>query len=704
MSIEELLQLKIKKISKLLTISEDYNEDIVITQLNNCLFDKLKTNLKEGTFLEKSQLLKDLQRWSYELNLYLDNPFLIGKTIIGIINENKDQSYNFYRNILNISEEESVILKENQGIPSLIISDYKIKKYIIKNKYRKEEVIDLEDIEFINNLYVEDKIDVRQFLSHIMIFTQCEYEDIIFIDFPSSYIRENMGNKIMKQICDFIVINTNDIQQYQSELQELTSLDYRKLVMINTGNYNEFLKVFNQVVCRNKNFKININPFSVDKIKQKLSSLNRKQIYISFKEELLIKLLKIEKFYLEDIQKTKQLLMQFNKDIIISDSDKLALETLRNMRNSIKENHLKSKELLKRHQLLRNEIIEIFYKIEQIFDIRLQKVGLEKNTYHIQDYQKNLWLDLSILLIELNELSLVEIYIDRLNKIGDERIVILNLAYLEQQGKPYKQEYLDRLNLMNNDDDFIIHTKIKYRKEIGLSDEEAGELCLKLDRVEYADELYLKATKLVKSNFKEAIKLLQSSFERGFTKAGEYLFRLYNNSNTDNINLDIGYFSNNMLPEAVLEVARNYMSLNNVIPAIIHYKLAIGLGSYEALVELADIRYQQNDYSGSLPLYEVLVDGLTENYIEFCERLGVCYYKTQKYQSALHIFKKAKTAISHFYLGYMYENELGTLPNLKLALYHYYESYNLGYKDAQKSYQDLKIKLDKKMMKTWKNK
>ena len=145
MSIEELLQLKIKKISKLLTISEDYNEDIVITQLNNCLFDKLKTNLKEGTFLEKSQLLKDLQRWSYELNLYLDNPFLIGKTIIGIINENKDQSYNFYRNILNISEEESVILKENQGIPSLIISDYKIKKYIIKNKYRKEEVIDLEE-------------------------------------------------------------------------------------------------------------------------------------------------------------------------------------------------------------------------------------------------------------------------------------------------------------------------------------------------------------------------------------------------------------------------------------------------------------------------------------------------------------------------------------------------------------------------------
>lgn len=694
MSIKSITEEKMEKVAMLLNIGEEYGCDPLIAELDDQLFNHLKKTLQEGNYLEKAKLLQNLQYWKSRLDLYLEYPFLVGKTIVGIINGGKHQSYKFYKEILNLSKEEAEVYKENQGIPTILIPDDQIIKYTVKNKYHKQQEIDLKDIRLINTLSWKDNIDVRQFLNHVTISTKSEYKNIIFIDFPTHYIHQKIENQIMMQLCDAIFVNATEGAEYQRELKQIIYLNYPKLININVGQYEEFLQYFTKIMPQRDRFHINIKLFSIDEIKRQLLELNQPKSYVSFKDELLIQLLRLEKFYLEESEKTKKLILKFNKDIILWSKEDYALESLKIMRNNLKADHFKAKELLKKHQSLRHQIMTIFSEIEQLYFKQLENEILKYKSHYLQNYEKNLWLDLAMLLIELDELSLAKIYIDRLNKMKDERVFVIYLMISEKQGHAYEQTHLDKLKLSLNQDQFIIRAKIKYRKEIGISDQEAGQLALKIDYLESADEFYLKGIMLIKNDFKKGIKMMKYAFERGHMEAGQYLFRLYNNPSVDTFGLDLNYLSNNMLPEAVLEVARNFMSLGKFTQGIIHYKLAIVLGSQEALMELASMRYEQTDYLGAIPLYELIINKSQKINAEVYERLGICYYETQNYEDALEIFKKAKTGLAYFYLGYMYEYELGTLKNLNLALDNYEKSKRLGYEQGEKSYLDLKYKID----------
>lgn len=694
MSNESVIAEKMEKVAMLLNIGEEYGCDPLIAELEE-LFNHFKKTLQEGNYLEKAKLLQNLQYWKSRLDLYLEYPFLVGKTIVGIINGGKHQSYKFYKEILNLSKEEAEVYKENQGIPTILIPDDQIIKYTVKNKYHKQQEIDLKDIRLINTLSWKDNIDVRQFLNHVTISTKSEYKNIIFIDFPTHYIHQKIENQIMMQLCDAILVNATEGAEYQRELKQIIYLNYPKLININVnvGQYEEFLQYFTKIMPQRDRFHINII-FSIDEIKHQLLELNQPKSYVSFKDELLIQLLRLEKFYLEESEKTKQLIFKFNKDIILWSKEDYALESLKDVRNNIKADHFKAKELLKKHQSLRRQIMDKFSKIEQRCFKQLENEILKYKSHYLQNYEKNLWLDLAMLLIELDELSLAKIYIDRLNKMNDERVFVIYLMISEKQGHPYEQVHLDKLKLSSNQDQFIIHAKIKYRKEIDLSDYDARNLALKLNWLKSADEFYLKGMALINKDFRKGIKMMKYAFERGHRKAGRYLFRLYNNPSVDALDINLSYLSNNMLPEAILEVARNFMASGKFNQGIIHYKIAIVLGSQEALMELASMRYEQTDYLGAIPLYELIINKSQKINPEVYERLGICYYATQNYEDALEIFKKAKTGLAYFCLGYMYEHELGTLHNLNLALDNYEKSKGLGYEQGEKSYRDLKDKLN----------
>lgn len=377
-----------------------------------------------------------------------------------------------------------------------------------------------------------------------------------------------------------------------------------------------------------------------------------------------------------------------------------ALASIKVMRDNIKISHLKAQELLSKHQEVRNEFLSKMKNIEQVHFKQSEKDVVKSKSIYLQTYEKNLWLDLTMSLIELNELQLAKIYIDRLELVADQRLFILYLMISQKQGRPYVEQHLKNLKLSPNKGQFIIRAKIMYRKEIGISNEEVEELALKLDRVESADEFYLKGMALSKKDFSKGVKLMKLAFERGHIEAGQHLFRLYTQSNKSLHEFDLQYLSNNMLPEAMLEVARNFMQEEKFAQGIIHYKLAIVLGSREALIELANMRYERDDYRGAIPLYEIIIHRKGRPALEFYEKLGICYYNNEKYPEALYMFEKGKTAVSYFYLGRMYENGLGTLQNLSKGLTCYKTASLSGHKQAKTAYNRLKSKIDRDKIRT----
>ncbi|MEO3149167.1 hypothetical protein, partial [Turicibacter sanguinis] len=179
---------KINQLAMLLNVGEEYGQSSIINDLDTLLFERLKKLLEEGSYLDNAKFLNDLQTWKRQLDLYVEYPFLVGKTIVGIVNGGKFQSYYFYKNFLNL-DEAAEVYKENQFMPTILIHDNKSTRYIIKNKYHKQQEVDLNNIKLTNLLSWKDKIDVKQFLSNIMIYGKHAYENIVFIDFPLHYIQ-----------------------------------------------------------------------------------------------------------------------------------------------------------------------------------------------------------------------------------------------------------------------------------------------------------------------------------------------------------------------------------------------------------------------------------------------------------------------------------------------------------------------------------
>ncbi|MDB8555565.1 SEL1-like repeat protein [Turicibacter sanguinis] len=686
---------KINQLAMLLNVGEEYGQSSIINDLDTLLFERLKKLLEEGSYLDNAKFLNDLQTWKRQLDLYVEYPFLVGKTIVGIVNGGKFQSYYFYKNFLNL-DEAAEVYKENQFMPTILIHDNKSTRYIIKNKYHKQQEVDLNNIKLTNLLSWKDKIDVKQFLSNIMIYEKHEYENIVFIDFPLHYIQHHVENKMLMQFCDAILVNVTKNSKYERELKHILQLNYPKLININVERKDEILQTITRIVHQRDKLQISIHNYSADEIKRQLSLLNIENYYVSFKDDLLNKLLIIEKFYLEEVTKTKNLISKFNKDIVLWSNQDESLASLKLMRDNIKSNHLKVQELLQKHQEVRYQIVSKITHIEQMYFKQSEKEILENKLSYLQTYEKNLWIELSMSLIELNELQLAKIYINRLVQVNDSRLCILYLMISQKLGQPYEPQHLSTLKLSPNQDQIIIRSKIRFRKEISLSDEEAEGLALKLDRVISVDEHYLKGLALSKIDVSNGVRKIKYAFERGHMEAGKYLFRLYTDSNGNLREFDLEYLADNMLPEALLEMARRFMRVDKFKYGIIHYKLAIILGSIEALIELANMRYERDDYKGAIPLYEIMVNCTEKCSSEFYEKLGVCYYRNGKYYEAFDMLEKAHTQLAYFYLGMMYEYGRGTFQDYSKGLSYYEKASLSGYNQAKIEYNRLKSEMEQR--------
>lgn len=656
---------ELELISRILNSEEVYVQHEIqkeVEKFQNLIENAYKDLIDKGNFPEKAKSFEELIEVSSKINEYIKYSMLIGKTVVGIMTDSRKNRENLLHNIININENKFG-LHRNNSLPTIYFNGDE--SLSIVNKFDLISEITKNDMDIIlNKLIYKRKIDLRQSIISIVNSQDINYENIVFILFPSFGDKYSDNFKQLIEMTDFMIVSGNE--KINISLKYLENIDYKNNIYVQTKSVENI-----------RNFNLDILEFNPYIIK-----CNDKSIYNIDFESLVDNILLNQMIYYQNENiSLKENILTLRRAMLV-DSE----ESLKSFKLSMEKKLELNTDLIYKLEKLRYAMLEILENITSIIKNATNLSGQEI----IHEKRMNELYKRIQKLIECKYYDEAIELIDRLELSNDIRHSILKLKLEKSMEKSINKEDLHKLLNETSKEDYVLKAKIEFRNELNIKDKDAKEIVRNIKRLTEKEEFYLKAIDLKNLDLESSKRFFKIASEYNHEKAKNELYRIY--TNEENNIKQMEHLAGLLNKEANYYVA-NYYKGQKYYKYLFYLKISAALKHMDAIYDLANICFSKRDNDNAIILFDYLVNSrYKEN--ECLLKLGLSYYYSNQNQKATHILEKCHDEKAYFILGKIYEYGEGRMKDLSKAKSYYEKSSNLGNNNARSRYLKVSARLE----------
>lgn len=653
-------------------ISRTLNSDGIVelneieTQMNELeklINVKYKEIIEKGNYPEKVKSLEELNDIYNYMKMYTKYPMLIGKTVIGVMCDNQYSRDGIMSVDLGI-DEKKFNLNRNNSIPIMYVNGYESLNTI--NQFDFVNEVTPSDINvMLNSLIKKRNIDLRQSIISIVNSQPIKYENIAVIFLPSFGDKYSPSFKQLVNMTDFMILNGGD--KLQISLNYLTNINYKNKVYLKTTSY----KLFG-------NLNLNISRFEKDIFEKS----NKYRYNIDFNSMIDNILLKQIKYYKEENVELDKNIITITRAILLEDDENQFKNIRKSMEKEIKDNKVLIEEIEKFRKLIFEKSSKIINKIEESLEIY--------STIPLDSKREKMLYERGEKLLQVGYYDEAQNIINIFKYNNNSKEKLLNLKLAKAKNIELNTEDLYYLYENTLKEDYILKSKVEFRKELKISERELQDIVSNIKKLTTGEEFYIRANSLKNKNLEASKRFYKLGSEHNNDKCKDELYNIYIRE-YDNIK-NMENLAALLHKEANYYMAKYYKD-NKLFKYIFHLKLAAALKHSDAIYDLAEVSLNNGDYNSSILLYDYLSNnGYKEN--ECLLKLGESYFRVKQYYKATDILEKCNNERAYYMLGEIYEHGMGRMRDYNKAMYYYNKASYLGHLQAKTRYIKIKTRID----------
>lgn len=640
-------------------LSDNSSESLTITEkIYEELFAEVVKNIypaiNKSPYIGKSKLKNEIELILKQIQLFVVHPYLYSKSIIGVFAGSSDFSDNIL-NRLQILNVGSIYVKQ-RGLPYVLFdSDFESNIYL---KIKSGKLIKVNFSEYIAACKLfKQNIMLNDLARSIFFPIKLKYKNSNYVIFPKFAKKKSLEYKYLADLCDIYLYLFDGTYDYKELPYENISAN-KKIVIVanNTNDAVESCLNFIKSKCPSNSVMI----VEIDHLEKYLESYDRMRKNFYFYDSILEKLLQLKSVLTLMYDKHEANIKGLANDSIFSTESMNEIIKLRNNEVYSKNNIEKILDDIRKSNL---NIMELINKIKQeiinSFSSDKKDRLSEANIKDVSEVYNNICSNIVNYALLCKDYSLAKKYILKLQVNGYKFSYILNLYYeLLSENKLVKSD-IDKLINEKSDDQLVLHAKIKFYREIKLSDTERNKLASKiLDK--NADEMYYYACYVEETNGeRQAFFLYQSAVDLGSTNAGDRLVSYY--MKNSNINyFELKKLADKFIPRAAFYYGKYCLENRKYAQGITYLRISVSLLYTPAIIFYAEYLYnnihqdfKKSEVLTAIYLYKVIADISSDRTI-FC-KLGILHHMVQDYISANKYFGlDCSLPEAKFRLGKMY--------------------------------------------------
>ncbi|MGN0468230.1 MAG: CFI-box-CTERM domain-containing protein [Acutalibacteraceae bacterium] len=705
----------ISLIAKLMS-AESQNENS--SDLSDKLYEYVNKNvlktIENSNYIKKSSIRDEIVDKLDSLSIIADNPEIAGKTVIGIA-----ACRHLNSNIISRVLPNNTTKLLNSSVPSIIYTSSE-NSYCAINKLGKNIYLTKEELNSCNFLYRDAEINIKSLVERFVIKTIEKTNDAAFIYFPY-YSFNNSYQKLFDTV-DYMILICSKTDLPKERIDALKNHYFGKVIILPIDEES-------WADVQNNTSSFTGCEFSdINSINDMINSLTVPRNNYCIEPELILPLLHIQKFLYDQITKKKQLLLDFNSDLLQLESEEVKQQTKEYKRQADAELENNNRAYFEIKECIEN-LQNITENYEKYFE---NYIVVQKD---IKEFHKD-YCSLYLKMIRLYSLmkdheaitDCLRILKNHFN--ADTELLKEYLNFLENPKKipdslveKAKKDgtCIGRFVLCG----YCVHNK-EYNNEI------INYLSLKSKNELYEDELfYLGFCAEHDKKYEAANNYYLEAVRKGCIEAGDKLIQLNMFQNDETKKAVLEELSGYMVPEANFRLGLIYKD-SDAEKSNVHMRLATACGHFNATFLMAnklfDVICQKNECSLVLTgrykslsnaysktdninkasdskkdftktekdIHSVLktyllilsTDKETESILSTNENdkvinnIGVLYYLLGDYTNSITYLKKAQTGQSSYILGLIYENGYGVSGSLKKSFDYYQKAKKMNYPGA----------------------
>lgn len=666
-------------LSKLLTDKEVENTQItnLHEDIHNIVMQDLTKILNESTFLHKTSLLNEFIDLMTEMEILMQFPELIGKTIIGIVGLKGDVTSDIINIILKGQKSESYMNSKN--IPSIIYRGSKNNKINIANILDSNVDLSVNDYNMTNNLYRQG-LDIRQFIQVFSISVPIAYSNIVYVYFPFYALRSQEYYKNLIDLTDYLIIPLEADGSWKK------SYDF---YVNNKSDKN--LLLIGEKVSIGQDDKI----IGIELLDDWLESQNLAKNNITFYERFLWIISKFKKEQKARLDYQNDLIVSINENLIMLDDDETK-ESLKEYRVKIGELNKVESSIYNKFNKVSGELLILVSELSnKLLTLTRPKVDMELNSKKkLNKDHEDLIAKIVINLIEIEDSSMASFYIEKLKNKGYPYAYILDLYNYNQKKMTLPPKLLTRLKEDESYSDILYRAKIKFAIEIDLTIFQIGEYAKVLEEPLDGYENFQLGNYYLNKDINKAMSYYNKALEQGYQEAGKVL--VYSSTST----FELKRLADKLIPEANYRYALACFKENKKKLAIINLRIAAAFGHEDAILELANIEYSvirrnsrnldergMKSVNRALNLYKFLYKKNSSD-LFYIERLGMIYYWVGDYRLAKGFLNKCDSPEALYTYGRIFQYGQNGIPqDLDRAKTLFKKASDKGHKKAQAEFE-----------------
>lgn len=671
---------ELKLLSKILATEGDtfpwYETFLKVKQV---IDKELVDALDDAKYPDKAAFMEELNRFLVQLKLLLRYPSLKGKTVVGVMHDSVSSRKYFYQTIIQPTNEMKLLLK-NRTIP-ILHSNSGENRISFYTPYQKEAVEPKTLKLFLSELDSHYRMDLRQIMTHFLSEKKLQFNHLAFFDFTLAANREESFLNLIEKT-DLFLVNIAYKNGWEKPLRFLSKIGYDKEILIQVSETKgELTSLLKSLGLRFKIVK--------DNVEERLKSYDLPNNHALFLKKIDQLIMEVCAYVYEQRTVSYIHMEKINKSLLLLESaDK----------NGLVEFRTRVQSDIDRDSLTLESLQKISSKIHNIIGELVDAFSVEGESKGLLPHYMDILYKLAISYLKYDKpkemMELAAFLIENGYKKGH----LLLLAADEKKGNVLNKTSLEALHSMTSIDDDVISAKIRYRKNLGFSDNQAISLSLKLNKTNDPDILYFLGSYYAKTDQSKAIKYYRYALENGNIQAGEELYHLYE-SNKSLLIPNLKFLGNHMITEANFKLGKLYLSKNNEKSAIIHFSLAAINEHQESILHLADLFYHKKDYTRAIEYYQTLRKYKGKTNHKITQNLGTCYYQKKDYHNAYETLKNCPRGEAYFMIGQIYEKGLGKIANVTKALPYFEKGKNVGHQKSATHYLKITTRLEEEKKK-----
>lgn len=670
----------ISLVAKLMnTQLQNNNESGSLEKLYEVVNKKVLTAIENSGYIQKSAIRDEITDNLDSFRIIADNPELAGKTVIGVA-PCKQVNPRLIEKILPTSAARLL----NSTVPTLITASQQSSCYAV-NKLGNRILLTKEEVKHCNFLYHDAGINIKSLVSYFVLNTPAQTDSAAYVYIP--HYSFNGSNRILFDTVDYMVLLCSEAQPPEERLKALRHYYHGKVIILPLDEASK------TAVSARTGLFADCIAADEDSVKDMIASLIEPRNNYCPEPELILPLLRIQKYLYGKIQQGEEQMVAFNSDLLKleSASEKQQTNTYKKqLADEIKKNKKVYDEIRKCIEQL-SDVAENYEKYVEMY-----LVGREDITQCHKDYF-SLYFQIFLQYSSMKESVAVSRYQSILTNRFKANMVLCNeyAGYLhtsvkipaslvekaKKDGTCIGKYILCGCCVRNNE----------YHQEVvkSLSSREKDEC--------NADELcYLGLWAEQKEEYDKANGYYRDAVHKGSMQAGERLIKL-SSGDSETKRSVWEELSEHMVPEANFRLARLYRN-KEPRKEEFYLRLAAACGHFQATKDIADKMFDaicekeecesvldgrkkgvdaaaKKDIKALLKTYLAVFDleKSCRHTVSADERktvllnIGVLYYLISDYTNAFTYLNQAQTGQAFFLLGLIYENGYGVSRSLEKA-------------------------------------